>query len=558
MHQFLKMISSATLALLITLLPHSFANTLHSCVPSRQVAPTYPIAKLPQLEKRLFAECYEKPANIEALEALHSYFCATGQRHRMREVLKEPAERFSGGGCGTFRSQMEQLYLRTSQELRKRGNDQLADTLLCVSSYSCTAPRDTKSTPSRACFTPWTARNQLRREISTGATADYKRELAATNDDVILLLGRQARKDLRELRNFKNVKAVVVSAYGNEPKLSDEELAQLAEIPNLEEIWFDASQISLRGLESLRGAKNLAHISISGKEIGPAEISILAKVSTLKSLSLCGALTGSLKPLATLHGLEDLKIIGPSPFPELLLSISSLTSLRSIYFFETVFSKATGEALSKLPQLSKLNLDRVIYEPEAIQALSKIRGLREIELRPLFPLLPRDIEPLAQLPQLESLSIDYYQNTDEWIRVFTKLAGIRILDLQHIKVTQCGLSLLGQAKALEELSLPALASDETLRTLPMLPRLRELSITGPNVTDSGLQSLKDCRALETVEIHNSPITDRGLGSTKVQGAVFSSGFAVLERLRDYRQPPKRRRLDQHCELGQAKNSRNRW
>lgn len=135
---------------------------------------------------------------------------------------------------------------------------------------------------------------------------------------------------------------------------------------------------------------------------------------------------------------------------------------------------------------------------------------------------PKSWSLLAQLPHLEHICTPYGL-TDADIAEIAKLPALNELEIVADKLTDAGLAALARIRNLQVLHLEGTAqmTDEGLKALATLPRLRHLRLSGP-FTDKGLSYLAATPALKVLWLEAPRTTEEGLRSL--------AQIATLERL----------------------------
>lgn len=154
-----------------------------------------------------------------------------------------------------------------------------------------------------------------------------------------------------------------------------------------------------------------------------------------------------------------------------------------------------------------------------------------------------DEDGLAQMGKLSDVEEFYLQRvrvSDEGLVCLHSMPRLRSLAVQYVPITDDGLAVLAQLKNLEYLNLGSLKQigDKTVLALERLPRLRRLNLARTGVSDAGLQHLNV--GLESLNLFETQVTDDGMKSlerlTKLKHVtltgtrVSDEGLAYLARL----------------------------
>lgn len=156
-----------------------------------------------------------------------------------------------------------------------------------------------------------------------------------------------------------------------------------------------------------------------------------------------------------------------------------------------------------------------------------------------FNATDEDLQVLAELPHLERLDLEYSQVTDEGLKFLCGLTKLKRLDLQESNISSNGLKHVGALANLEILLLGDIAFDVSdVAFLDKLTRLESLAIrkaglqdrdTGPLVdrlsklqnlvsldlsrnaiSDDSIKELVRLKRLKKLRLHDTNISDRGV------------------------------------------------
>lgn len=125
---------------------------------------------------------------------------------------------------------------------------------------------------------------------------------------------------------------------------------------------------------------------------------------------------------------------------------------------------------------------------------------------------------LAKFYALEELSADGYTLHNEDIAAMRGLAKLRVLFLQGANVTDACLKLMDGFPNLEYLTIDGI-TDQGLKDLPVLPKLKSLCITSYGVTDAGLPYLAKQPKLEILTLNSTKISDAGIPTLAKLGSL---------------------------------------
>jgi hypothetical protein len=228
---------------------------------------------------------------------------------------------------------------------------------------------------------------------------NYRKQLADAHEPVILDFYLDHRSELTSLKNYRQIRGLHVSAY-NCPEITNEELDEIADIPNLEELWINASASDSDGLAHLKRLKRLTHLSISGRALGESDMMRISELRSLKSLAFfCDVST--FKPISGLS-LKRLIIHRSATAADLAQTVKQLQWLQVADFSEVPpIGNQLLRALFSLPRLHKLSLNFLKIEPGALENLNS-RSIHELTM--IASASKSDIESLRhRLPNLKKL-----------------------------------------------------------------------------------------------------------------------------------------------------------
>jgi Leucine-rich repeat (LRR) protein len=121
---------------------------------------------------------------------------------------------------------------------------------------------------------------------------------------------------------------------------------------------------------------------------------------------------------------------------------------------------------------------------ESLQEISQLRNLRRLSLDySYFP--AESLQHLSSLSRLEDLDLDQTTLKDEPLIWLPELPALKRLSVQESNLTAAALGNIARCKRLELLAVDNL-SEDGLRTLSNMPRLRGIYVSAPNRTESSI------------------------------------------------------------------------
>jgi len=349
-------------------------------------------------------------------------------------------------------------------------------------------------------------------------------------------------KDLVHLKNLPGLRRLFLPSG-----VKGKSLASIKSLKHLEELGLWRVE---EGMGELGELDNLHVLDI--REIGPMALSSLKDLSHLKQLSIGAYIPGdtSADQVRLPDGLQRLEM--PDTVAERLDlgKISKKLECVGLYISledPTWLTRKGVEWLGSLPNLKELIL--VMPKDDEIRSIAGLTALRGLALTGECGFVSDEgMKALTGLQQLESLKIDSgspSKMTDVGMGVLRSLTNLRRLDILYApNITSKGLSGIWELKQLrvlglhlegkafkghvddvlahvadlselEELTIEATLTDEGLKMLAGLKKLRRLDLTGcTGYTDDGLASLmKALPALEVVKISYRPAVASSASST---------------------------------------------
>jgi len=172
----------------------------------------------------------------------------------------------------------------------------------------------------------------------------------------------------------------------------------------------------------------------------------------------------------------------------------------------------TGENLQKLLRCRALYTLSLTGLPQLDDSALSTLGdlpLRSLVLERCPNLTDNVLDQVAGLPQLESLTLATGRLTDDGLARLATLPGLRTLTLAEQRVTSKGLARLADAcPRLTTIDLSAADADRvTADALAPLVELKEVRLSGPQLTDSAVTVLNSLSELTTLRIMHSASDD---------------------------------------------------
>lgn len=219
--------------------------------------------------------------------------------------------------------------------------------------------------------------------------------------------------------------------------------------------------------------------------------------------------------ISALHEVSELSLNlanrGPNPISEAgirafgTLDRVEVLALSGSWSEDRVSTDQTIAALlAACPVLTRLEISGAWLSNRSLQKLSAISSIVDLSLHVSF-LNSDELVGLSALPDLERANLEVTTLNDsliDWIRQSPKL---RVLELTRTQATDESLSRLLTLSELEDLRLPRCdrITEEGLRHLTHLPRLKNLTLSGELITSETIEILKQIPSLDVLEVWDS-------------------------------------------------------
>lgn len=205
-----------------------------------------------------------------------------------------------------------------------------------------------------------------------------------------------------------------------------------------------------------------------------------------------------------------------------LKTLASLESGREqMTFLNITRGGITDEGLqnlTKLPELSQLDLTSTNLDGHGFAALRDCPKLRKLTVKNVIRMTPQGWEEISKLNQLESLDVSgnsSLSNTD--VAKFVALTNLRELNLSTTTITDDAFKSLAEMERLEVLKIEGstqLKGHGLQAYTRTKPTLRELHATGTPLHAGGLKHIKSISSLEFLDISNSGLSDQPFADLK--------------------------------------------
>jgi Leucine-rich repeat (LRR) protein len=156
----------------------------------------------------------------------------------------------------------------------------------------------------------------------------------------------------------------------------------------------------------------------------------------------------------------------------------------------TWVTDADLDSLQSLPYLSRLNLAHTRITDQGMLRLKGLREIVELDLYYAEQLTDEGLAAIKDWKRLERLILRGTKITDTTLVMLSGIPSIKALDISYAQVTDTGLQQLAPLSGLRELAFGGnKLTERALEVLNSLPGLTHLEVAGRQRTDSGLWSV---------------------------------------------------------------------
>jgi Leucine-rich repeat (LRR) protein len=350
------------------------------------------------------------------------------------------------------------------------------------------------------------------------ANEKFKCEVTLYRDSVRTRFGR----DMKSLGELTQMVPALTHLSLIEPQgLSEEVLAALRELPNLEELSLYAKALDDRGFAVLGKLKTLRRLNLSQvHSMTDSALESLKNLENLESLDLTQTKKISDEGMRHIGGMKSLRRLILSGFSE--NTEKGMQELARLDLRELTLPSRTGshgsslKHLGALKNLESLTVSESKLKEDDLKALSGMTKLRHLVIHSYCDIDDDALAALKDMTELRTLNI--YSNrrvTGTGFRHLDKLHNIETLKLHSTAFSDEGLSHLTGMTGLTKLELQSTKiTDAGLKHLAGLKKLRHLELSGTKVRGAGLQHLKDCTDIIELDLTGTQLNNEELKGLK--------------------------------------------
>ncbi|MDA1229988.1 MAG: hypothetical protein O2856_04370 [Planctomycetota bacterium] len=278
-------------------------------------------------------------------------------------------------------------------------------------------------------------------------------------------------------------------------EITDRTLARVASRPEsasaITELEIQGDEFTGTGIELLTTMENLTSLSLKCPSLGPEELSLLGRVTSLKTLGIGATKTN-----------DD--VVG---------ALTALTDLESLDLSMTGISPAAGAPLSRFAHLQVLDLDSTAADDSTIAAITSL-PIRILSLNKTN-ISNASLASIKKLRSLESLEVAFCSVTGAGFQGYGS-SGLKRLVVGETPFGLEGFIAIKGMKSLEELNVynAGLVQHKSANVFRTFPNLKILNAGRSALTNEGMDVFfKGLRPLEELHLmHCNGITDQGLAA----------------------------------------------
>jgi hypothetical protein len=251
------------------------------------------------------------------------------------------------------------------------------------------------------------------------------------------------------------------------PAITDDGLASLAGLINLEALYLENTEIRGPGLRHLSQLKRLRGIRIKSAPLGNDGLAQLASCDRLESIGLAetGITDDGLKHLADVRSLMSISLQHNKLTDAGMAHLSHLPKLSYVQLEGNGITDAGLEALAQTPAIAKIDLAEPQITDEGLAALARLTKLEHLQLIRTSITGP-GLRYLRELPNLKLLTVDTAPLGDDGLEHFAHYPQLTELRLFRTKITDAGLVQLAKLTALQLLMIDGdRLTDDAMRKL---------------------------------------------------------------------------------------------
>jgi internalin A len=306
-------------------------------------------------------------------------------------------------------------------------------------------------------------------------------------------------------------------------RLDDNACHKLAALANVVGMALPEDGLTANGIATLAGSPRLRDLALSDRNLTALDLGALGSFPKLRRLQLDRAVLSDAHwvSLAKAGNVEELSRQGVALTPHAWKAIQGLPRLKSIVLGGSRVTGKDIEALSEIAGLEKvailntrltaenlrplarlahcksIDLSGTAFDRYSLRVLADVAGLREL-CWSSSAVCGRDLSALGRLKNLSSLNLSDTRLDDEGVREIATFRQLRSLNIRDCKSV----------------------SDDGLITLAEgIAGLRELSVSGPQLTERGIDAVTRMRELRSLQAYGIAIPSNLIARFQESGAL---------------------------------------
>ncbi|XP_043923515.1 uncharacterized protein LOC122798540 isoform X2 [Protopterus annectens] len=321
---------------------------------------------------------------------------------------------------------------------------------------------------------------------------------------------------LRQVRAFQTLKHLSLISC---PLITDLGLSVVVNLQKLQHLNLSAcTKLTDSCMQYLTGLKHLTCLSLDQTKVTDSGMGRYLESRPLTLTQLSMNQTGITEKTLFLlpYSVPHLKLLSIKKTKVSDVSaLKELKSLHSLHLDQTFLSLTSLLTLADHATLSTLSLSGIptINGDDALQIISGLK-LSHLTLPNKGTVTDNGVAFLSFLVGLSDLDLtDYTLVTDEGIRHICNLHRLKKLSLSNTLLTDGGLPYLENLKELEELCLDRtnITSTGVSHCITKLPRLQVLGLASTHIGDSAVRlGLIYCKSLTKLNLSHTRVTNKGL------------------------------------------------
>jgi len=328
--------------------------------------------------------------------------------------------------------------------------------------------------------------------------------LAPTLEHLVL---RRARITGATLHPFTNLRSLDITWT----LIQDDGMRSLAGMTKLRRLWAREMRITDKGLEPLANLKDLEELYLGGVPVTDSGLAHLKGLTKLKKLDLLSSNVTD-AGLDALNGMKDLEYLNLYRTRVSNAGLAKLKKFTKLREMDLRYTRATAAGVQDLrAALPTANLifGEATAKPGARKPVTLAAGKSDSAAADWVKTIGG--EAIIESGAIVSVSLAGTAVTDDHLRSLASLSRIRKLVLDATEVGDLGMQHVSALTSLTDLSLNNTSvSDAGVAQLSTLTALRSLSLNNTLIEGDGLKRLTTMQNLEELSLLGAPIQDSGL------------------------------------------------